>query len=41
MLAETQAFFPNTIVVNDFDHFRISKDKLVVADNLRHGKHKR
>ena len=41
VLAEAQAIFPNTVVVNDFDHFRIAKDKPVVADNLRHGKRKR
>jgi ribonuclease Z len=40
VLAEAQTVFPNTVVVSDFDHFRITKGKPVLADNLRHGKRK-
>ena len=35
ILAEAQAIFPNTIVASDFDLFRVSKDKPVVASTLR------
>lgn len=35
VLAEAQAIFPNSLVAGDFDHFRISKEKPVVATNLR------
>ena len=35
ILAEAQAIFPNTVVASDFDLFRVSKDKPVVASTLR------
>ena len=35
ILAEAQAIFPNTYVAADFDLFRVSKEKPVVASNLR------
>ncbi len=35
ILAEAQAIFPDTVVAADFDNFRVSKDKPVVATNLR------
>jgi ribonuclease Z len=35
VLAEAQAIFPNTVVASDFDLYRISKDKPVVASTLR------
>ena len=40
VLAEAKASLPNTAVVNDFDRVRITKEKPVVADNLRHGRRK-
>lgn len=36
ILAEAQAIFPNTHVASDLDLYRVSKDKPVVASNLRH-----
>ena len=35
ILAEAQAIFPNTTVAADFDLFRVSKEKPVVASSLR------
>ena len=35
VLAEAVAIFPNTVVAADFDLFRVSKEKPVVASNLR------
>jgi ribonuclease Z len=35
ILAEAQAIFPNTLIASDFDFYRVSKEKPVVASSLR------
>jgi ribonuclease Z len=35
ILAEAQPIFPDTVVASDLDLYRISKEKPIVADNLR------